>query len=229
MSLERIMNKLQYEGCFFFQYSPQAQQANVSGTSTLRYFTIEDSVNANVDLSQNDISDYELNITSSDDFETSLVVNYKPHPAESKYEKTFTFPATFSGSAHETIFGNQDINKQEINLDLLYDAVDFDSGGSRNTSWLNFREKLFGDYKTIVNATLVNPEKYAMLQIGDYIDFGEILFSELGSPFDEISDTFDSFVAMPTRLFSEAWSGKKFIITNLKRKIGQVNVQCREV
>ena len=229
MSLERIMNQLQYEGCFFFQYSPQAQQANVSGTSTLRYFTIEDSVNANVDLSQNDISDYELNITSSDDFETSLVVNYKPHPAESKYEKTFTFPATFSGSAHETIFGNQDVNKQEINLDLLYDAVDFDSSGSRNTSWLNFREKLFGDYKTIVNATLVNPEKYAMLQIGDYIDFGEILFSELGSPFDEISDTFDSFVAMPTRLFSEAWSGKKFIITNLKRKIGQVHVQCREV
>ena len=84
-------------------------------------------------------------------------------------------------------------------------------------------------FATFVNATLVNPEKYAMLQIGDYIDFGEILFSELGSPFDEISDTFDSFVAMPTRLFSEAWSGKKFIITNLKRKIGQVNVQCREV
>jgi hypothetical protein len=229
VSLERIMNKLQYEGCFFFQYSPQAQQSNITGTSTLRYFTIENSVNANVDLSQNDISNYELNITSSDDLETSVIVNYKPHAAETKYEKTFTFPTTFSGSAHETIFGNQDINKQEINLDLLYDAVDFDSNGSRNTSWLNFREKLFGDYKTIVNATLVNPEKYAMLQIGDYIDFGEILFSELGSPFDEISDTFDSFVAMPTRLFSEAWSGKKFIITNLKRKIGQVNVQCREV
>jgi hypothetical protein len=68
-----------------------------------------------------------------------------------------------------------------------------------------------------------------MLQVGDYIDFGEITFEELGSPFNEISDTFDSFVAMPTRLFKEAWSGKKFIITNLKRQVGKVSVQCREV
>jgi hypothetical protein len=88
---------------------------------------------------------------------------------------------------------------------------------------------LFGEYKTTVNATLVNPEKYGMLQVGDALDFGEILFSELGTPFNEISDTFDSFVAMPTRLFNEAWSGKKFIITNLKRQIGKVSVKCREV
>jgi hypothetical protein len=101
--------------------------------------------------------------------------------------------------------------------------------GSRNSSWVNFRKSLFGEYKTTVNATLVNPEKYGMLQVGDALDFGEITFEELGSPFDEISDTFDSFVAMPTRLFKDAWSGKKFIITNLKRQVGKVSVQCREV
>ena len=123
---------------------------------------------------------------------------------------------------------SQFMTQQEINLQMLYDAVD-DVVGSRNSSWINFRKSLFGDYKTIVSASIINPEKYAMLQVGDYIDFGEILFSELGSPFDEISDTFDSFVAMPTRLFNEAWSGKKFIITSLKRKVGQVDVQCREV
>jgi hypothetical protein len=224
-SLESIMNRLQYEGCFFFQYSPQAQQATtISGASILRYFTIENSVNANVDLSQNDISNYQIAITPAQDLETNLVVNYKPHPAESKYLKQDTFIA----SNHITIFGSNDVQKQEINLQMLYDAVD-DVVGSRNSSWINFRKSLFGDYKTIVSASIINPEKYAMLQVGDYIDFGEILFSELGSPFDEISDTFDSFVAMPTRLFNEAWSGKKFIITSLKRKVGQVDVQCREV
>jgi hypothetical protein len=224
-SLESIMNQLQYEGCFFFQYSPQAQQATtISGASILRYFTIEDSVNANVDLSQNDISNYQISITPAQDLETNLVVNYKPHPAESKYLKQDTFVA----SNHTTIFGSNDVQKQEINLQMLYDAVD-DVVGSRNSSWINFRKSLFGDYKTIVSASIINPEKYAMLQVGDYIDFGEILFGELGSPFDEISDTFDSFVAMPTRLFNEAWSGKKFIITSLKRKVGQVDVQCREV
>ena len=223
--LESIMNQLQYEGCFFFQYSPQAQQATtISGASILRYFTIEDSVNANVDLSQNDISNYQIAITPAQDLETNLVVNYKPHPAENKYLKQDTFVA----SNHTTIFGSNDVQKQEINLQMLYDAVD-DVVGSRNSSWINFRKSLFGDYKTIVSASIINPEKYAMLQVGDYIDFGEILFSELGSPFDEISDTFDSFVAMPTRLFNEAWSGKKFIITSLKRKVGQVDVQCREV
>ena len=223
-SLESIMKKLQYEGCFFFEFSPQAQQTSISGVDELRYFTIEDSVTANVDLSQNDISEYELGITSAQDLETRLLVNYKPHPAENEYLKQDTFTA----STHTTIFGDADIQKQEINLDLLYDSV-ADVVGSRNSSWINFRESLFGDYKTTVNATLVNPEKYGMLQVGDYIDFGEITFEELGSPFSEISDTFDSFVAMPTRLFKDAWSGKKFIITNLKRQVGKVSVQCREV
>ena len=223
-SLESIMEQLQYEGCFFFEFSPQAQQTAISGVAGLRYFTIEDSVTANVDLSQNDISGYELGITSAQDLETRLLVNYKKHPAENEYLEQDTFTA----STHTTIFGDADIQKQEINLDLLYDAVE-DVVGSRNSSWINFRKSLFGDYKTTVNTTLVNPEKYGMLQVGDYIDFGEITFEELGSPFNEISDTFDSFVAMPTRLFKDAWSGKKFIITNLKRQVGKVSVQCREV
>lgn len=223
-SLESIMEQLQYEGCFFFEFSPQAQQTAISGVSGLRYFTIEDSVTANVDLSQNDISGYELGITSAQDLETRLLVNYKKHPAENEY----LLQDTFTASTHTTIFGDADIQKQEVNLDLLYDAV-ADVVGSRNSSWINFRESLFGDYKTTVNATLVNPEKYGMLQVGDYIDFGEITFEELGTPFSEISDTFDSFVAMPTRLFKDAWSGKKFIITNLKRQVGKVSVQCREV
>ena len=223
-SLESIMEQLQYEGCFFFEFSSQAQQTAISGVSGLRYFTIEDSVTANVDLSQNDISGYELGITSAQDLETRLLVNYKKHPAENEY----ILQDTFQASTHTTIFGDADIQKQEVNLDLVYDAV-ADVVGSRNSSWINFRESIFGDYKTTVNATLVNPEKYGMLQVGDYIDFGEITFEELGSPFSEISDTFDSFVAMPTRLFKDAWSGKKFIITNLKRQVGKVSVQCREV
>ena len=223
-SLESIMEQLQYEGCFFFEFSPQAQQTAISGVAGLRYFTIEDSVTANVDLSQNDISGYELGITSAQDLETRLLVNYKKHPAENEYLEQDTFTA----STHTTIFGDADIQKQEVNLDLVYDAV-ADVVGSRNSSWINFRKSLFGDYKTTVNATLVNPEKYGMLQVGDYIDFGEITFEELGSPFNEISDTFDSFVAMPTRLFKDAWSGKKFIITQLKRQVGKVSVQCREV
>jgi len=223
-SLESIMEQLQYEGCFFFEFSPQAQQTAISGVTGLRYFTIEDSVNASADLSQNDISDYELGITPAQDLETRLLVNYKKHPAENEY----LLQDTYTASTHTTIFGDADIQKQEINLDLLYDSV-ADVVGSRNSSWINFRESLFGDYKTTVSATLVNPEKYGMLQVGDFLDFGSILFQDLGSPFSEISDTFDSFVSMPTNLFNETWSGKKFIITNLKRQVGKVSVQCREV
>ena len=229
-ALEGIMNKLQYEGCFFFEFSPQANQTAISGVSPLRYFTIEDSVTANVDLSQNDISDYELGITPAQDLETNLLVNYKKHPAENQYLKQYEYPKEedFDTSNHKTIFGDRNIQKQEINLDLLYGAVD-EISGSRNSSWINFRESLFGDYKTTVNATLVNPEKYAMLQVGDAIDFGEITYEELASPFDEISDTFDDFIAMPSRLFKDSWSGKKFIITNLKRTLGKVTIQTRQV
>ena len=227
-ALEGIMNKLQYEGCFFFEFSPQAGQTAISGVSPLRYFTIADSVTAAADLSQIDISDYELGITPVSDLETNIVVNYKPHPAENQYLKQDTYTSAVSGSVHGTIFDNASHQKQEMNLDFLFDAVD-DVSGARNSSWINFRKSLFGEYKTTVNATLVNPEKYAMLQVGDAIDFGEETFGEIGSPFDEISDTFDSFIAMPTRLFKDAWSGKKFIITNLKRTLGKVTIQTREV
>ena len=227
-ALEGIMNKLQYEGCFFFEFSPQAGQTAISGVSPLRYFTIADSVTAAADLSQIDISDYELGITPVSDLETNILVNYKKHPAENQYLKQDTYTSAVSGSVHGTIFDNASHQKQEMNLDFLFDAVD-DVSGARNSSWINFRKSLFGEYKTTVNATLVNPEKYAMLQVGDAIDFGEETFGEIGSPFDEISDTFDSFIAMPTRLFKDAWSGKKFIITNLKRTLGKVTIQTREV
>ena len=207
-SFESVLEQLQFEGCFFFEFSPQAQQTSISGVNELRYFTIPD----------NPVSD----------LETNIVVNYKPHPTENQYLKQDTFTSSTSGSVHGTIFDNASHQKQEINLDFLIDAVD-DVSGSRNSSWINFRSSLFGEYKTVVSTTLVNPEKYAMLQVGDFIDFGEITFSELGTPFSEISDTFDSFIAMPTRLFKDAWSGKKFIITNLKRQVGKVSIQTREV
>ena len=70
---------------------------------------------------------------------------------------------------------------------------------------------------------------YAMLQVGNIIDFSSILFQDLGSPFNEISDTFDSFVAMPTNLFKDTWSNKRFIITQLKRTVGKVTINCRQV
>ena len=228
LMLEDLMRKLQYEGCFFFEYSPQAQQTAITGVTEFRYFTIPNNPTANIDLSQNDISDYELGITPVQDLETNVVVNFNEHPAENKYSNSETYVSTESGSEHSVIFDSTLHQKQEINLDFLKSAVAI-SGTSRNTSWLNFRKSLFGQYKTIVNATLVNPEKYGLLQVGDFVDFGEITFEELGSPFDEISDTFDSFVAMPTRLFKDAWSGKKFIITDLRRTVGNVKIKCREV
>ena len=233
VSFESILEQLQFEGCFFFEFSPQAQQTSISGVNELRYFTIPDNPVAAVDLSQNDIANYELGITPVSDLETNIVVNYKPHPTENQYLKQDTFELTdasdsSSSANHDVIFENASHQKTEINLDFLIDAVD-DVSGSRNSSWINFRNSLFGEYKTVVSTTLVNPEKYAMLQVGDFIDFGEITFSELGTPFSEISDTFDSFISMPTRLFKDSWSGKKFIITNLKRQVGKVSIQTREV
>ena len=233
VSFESILEQLQFEGCFFFEFSPQAQQTSISGVNELRYFTIPDNPVAAVDLSQNDIANYELGITPVSDLETNIVVNYKPHPTENQYLKQDTFELTdasdsSSSANHDVIFENASHQKTEINLDFLIDAVD-DVSGSRNSSWINFRSSLFGEYKTVVSTTLVNPEKYAMLQVGDFIDFGEITFSELGTPFSEISDTFDSFISMPTRLFKDSWSGKKFIITNLKRQVGKVSIQTREV
>jgi hypothetical protein len=231
-SLESTLKQLQYEGCFFFEFSPQAKQVNiVSGVSPMRYFTIADgSPTANIDLSQIDIRSYEIGITEVGDLETKFTVNFDRHPSNNRYLQNTTYTSSTHSGSGATIYEADKHQKQEFSLDYLYQAVDGIST-TRNSDWVSFRSSLFGAYKTTVNATIINPTKYAMLQIGDVLDFGDILFgsAEMGSPFSEISDTFDSFVAMPTRLFSEQWSDKKFIITNLKRQIGHVSVQCREV
>ena len=228
-SIESILNDLQFEGCFFFEISPQAQQTtDVAGTYPFRYFTIGNTPSVNANLSEVDISDYSIGITDVQDLETSLIVNYDRHPAENEYLENATFVSATSGSVHGTIFDSNTQQQKQFELNHLYKAVDA-VGSNRNDDWINFRTSLFGEYKTTMSATIINPEKYGMLQVGDVLDFGDTLFGNLGTPFDEISDTFDSMVAMPTRLFSEQWTNKKFIITSLKRQIGKVSVQCREV
>ena len=227
-ALESLLRKLQYEGCFFFEFSPQEKQVGTgpSGLSRFRYFTIPDNPGVDVQVSQNDLQNYSLAVTNTDDLETNLKVNYDRHPAESRYLKSDTFTAT----EHTNIFENADHQKQEFNLDLLKGRVDNDTSNTgRNASWINFRKSIFGQYRTIVTTRIINPEKYGTLTTGSVISFGDITFSTLGSPFSEISDTFDSFVAMPTRLFDQAFANRKYFITSLTRGMGYVEVTAQEV
>lgn len=227
-ALESLLRKLQYEGCFFFEFSPQEKQVGTgpSGLSRFRYFTIPDNPGVDVQVSQNDLQNYSLAVTNTDDLETNLKVNYDRHPAESRYLKSDTFTAT----EHTNIFENADHQKQEFNLDLLKGRVDNDTSNTgRNASWINFRKSIFGQYRTIVTTRIINPEKYGTLTTGSVISFGDITFSTLGQPFNEISDTFDSFVAMPTRLFDQAFANRKYFITSLTRGMGYVEITAQEV
>ena len=229
-SLEGLLNRLQYEGCFFFEFSPQRQQVGiVANTARMRYFTIANSPSADVNLSEVDISDYQIGITKVQDLETNISVNYNNHPAENRHLATqsYTNTDTGGGKAHSQIYDQASHQKQEFELAFLYGAVE-GVGSNRNSDWIGFRSSLFGEYKTTIDCKIINPDKYAMLQVGDILDFGDTTFGNLGSPYNEISDTFDSMVAMPTRLFADQWTNKKFIITKLKREIGSVDISCRE-
>ena len=227
-SLEGLLRKLQYEGCFFFAFSPQEKQIGTgpSGLSRFRYFTIADSPSEDIQLSQNDISSYSLSMTSTEDLETHLVANFDRHPAENRYKSS----DTNKSSTHDTIFENSNHSKKEVNLDLLFSKVARDTTNDvRNASWMNFRKSLFGEYKTIVNARIIDPEKYGLLEVGATISFGDITFGSLGDPFSEISDTFDSFVAMPSRLFDQSFANKEYYITSLTRGLGYTDVVAQEI
>ena len=70
-------------------FSPQAGQTAISGVSPLRYFTIADSVTAAADLSQIDISDYELGITPAcTDLETKITCKLQKTPSRKSISKT---------------------------------------------------------------------------------------------------------------------------------------------
>ena len=202
-SFKRILEKLQFEGCFIYRLK--------QGDSTQpQYIHIKDSYSSGeiTTLSKNDISDVSLSHTSVSDLITKFIVNYQKHPATDEYRSQETFEVSSDRTKYN--IGSLE-NIKTFNLDYLVEQNDVQEQTNPNDSFINYYHNLLGTPKLIISFTIVHP-KYYDLEVGSVINF----------------DNTNMYPSIPFGV-SNGWSDLKFMITKTGRTIGKISVTARQI
>jgi len=168
-----------------------------------QYIFLRDYPQADHILTKNDIASFEVSDSDFRSITTKYILNFRKHPAESgKYiEQT-----TVEDSTVRTLYNIQNTtdNTKTVDFDYLVDSV---SGGSvTNSSYHNYKKQLFGTVKTILKCKIVNPELYNM-------DVGDIVALE----------------DMHIKAYNVDYSSTAYMITSVQRKLGEMDIELREV
>ena len=199
--LEKVLEKLQYEGGFI--YLPTSN----------KYIFIKDSYGttptSNV-LSKSDISKIQIKMTSFSELITKMSINYEKHPTDSGYVTT----QTSSNSASRVSFNIKSAeNINNVNLDAyVLPTVPATPSSNPNDDFYTYYDNIFGSLKLIVSCDIVNPAFYS-LEVGDVIEFDEN----------------NMYPPSPMGHNSGTWNNLKMMIISLNRTIGRMSITAREV
>lgn len=158
-------------------------------------------------ITKNDIerNSFKLSQTSIDDVITKMVINNELHPAQDNEYVTST--TGVNTTKREKFAFNDKENIIEVNLDMNVGTPATTPATDHNADFYSFIDHLHGDIKDVVSCSINNPSKAYNLETGDVI-----LFSD-----------------MPYSAGADAFTNKYFMITNLVRKIGSIDITAREV
>ena len=202
-SFKKILEKLQFEGCFIYRLK--------QGDSTQpQYIHVKDSYSSGeiTTLSKNDITDVSLSHTSVSDLITKFIVNYEKHPATDEYRSQETFEVSSDRTKYN--IGSLE-NIKTFNLDYLVEQNDVQEQTNPNDSFINYYHNILGTPKLIISFTIVSP-KYYDLEVGSVINF----------------DNTDMHPSIPFGI-SNGWSDLEFMITKTGRTIGKISVTARQI
>ena len=212
---------MQYEGGFIFRY-----RFDGSG----QYVFVKDSYSStDVTLSKEDIAKVTLSPSPLSELLTKQVIKYRKHPARSSY-LTEVECSNNTSRAKWNIQSKENIST--VSLDA-YVGRDDGSGGETdiptspssnpNDDFYTYYDNIFGDIKLIISCDIINPAKWVTandtsnplnpLEVGSIIDF----------------DNTNMFPKSPMGYNSSSWSGIKFMITSMTRKLGLISIKAREI
>ena len=213
VSLEKELEKLQYEGGFIFRY-------RFDGTG--QYIFIKDSYGSvDATLSKYDINNISVAVTPFSELITKMDISYRKHPSTNKYLTTVS-------SSNSTSRGNWNIqtkeNIQKVNLDAYVghsaSASDIPTSPASNPNddFYTYYDDIFGDIKLLVSCDIVNPAKWVdsslnPIEVGSTIAF----------------DNDNMFPESPMGYNSASWSSQKFIITDINRGVGKLSIKARQI
>ena len=197
--LKKELEKLQYEGGFIFKFKADG---------SMQYIHIPDSPSASETLTKADISNINVKPTSFSKLLTKMDINYRKHPAEKKYLKLVS---SSNSSVRKKYNIKEDENIKSVNLDA-YVAPEIPSSPSsnKNDDFFSYYSNIDSDIKISVDCEIVNP-KYYNLEVGDFISFN------------------DMHPETPFGFNSSNWSGLVFIITTIRRGLGNLKIKAKQI
>ena len=205
-SLIKVLEQMQFEGCFIFRYK--------NGDATKpQYIHIANSPSTDEVITKNDISSVKLSTTSFSSIITKKIINYDKHPAEDRYFNSITVSDTTNNP--RTAYNIQSLeNIQEVKLDMLTNSIGATNAGSgnRNDGFSNYYNAISGTIKLEINFKIVNPRFYE-LEVGNIIEFDEN----------------NMFPTTPFGHNSATWNGLKMIIVSTGRTLGNLSIKAREI
>ena len=213
VSLEKELEKLQYEGGFIFRY-------RFDGTG--QYIFIQDSYGSvDTTLDKYDINNVSVAVTPFSDLITKMDISYRKHPALDQYLTT----VSSSNSTSRTNWNIQTKeNIEQVNLDAYVghsaSASDIPTTPSSNPNddFYTYYDNIFGDIKLLVSCDIVNPAKWvdsslSPIEVGSTIAF----------------DNNNMFPESPMGYNSASWSSQTFIITDINRGVGKLSIKARQI
>ena len=207
VNLKSKLDQLAYEFNFIFKHRPDGSMAYImpgAGNGSNSAYQAGD-VAATITKTDITKGSFSLSQTSMEDVITKAVVNNELHPARSGEYVTST-TGTNATNREKFAFSDKE-NIVEINLDMNVGTMSTTPAADHNTDFYSFLDHLHGDIKDVVSCSITNPSIAYKLETGDII-----LFSD-----------------MPYNAGADAWTSKYFMITDLTRKVGSIDITAREV
>jgi hypothetical protein len=154
--MQKILNQMQYEGCFIFKYRPDG---------TGKYIYVTNNPSADFTLDKDDLTNFEISHTPFGELLTKQEIQYDRHPAKNDYISSATH-------TNSTARANWNIQSKEniaqIKLDML--TANIAGGSTANDDFANYYDAIFGTIKLIVSGDIVSPEFYG-IEVGDILNF----------------------------------------------------------
>jgi len=206
--LGKILEQLQFEGCFIFRYRYDGEP---------HYIVVPDSPSSVLTLNKRDINNVNLSISDPNDIVTKMSVNYDVHPALNTYQSNVTSENATSVKKYNI---QAKENVRNIDLDMLVSSIGDTNpvGEDKNDNFISYQNALFGDVYLEISLDIVNPAKWVdsslnPIEVGDIIDF----------------DNDNMFPETPMGFNSASWSSLNFVVTETKKTIGKVSIKARSV
>lgn len=200
-SLERVLEKLQYEGGFIFRF----RRGNVSQPE---YIFIKDSYSStDLTLSKYDLKNISINPDNFNSVITKMDVNYQKHPNPNKNKYLFLSQASNFKSKSEYVINSKE-NKKEVKLDAyVYPEVPTKPSTNPNDDFYSYYNNIDGVVRLNISSEIVNP-KYYDINVGQTVQFSDMY---------------------PEKMFSKSFTNMVFMITSISRKIGSIKFKAREI